>query len=357
MDAEQNILVREILAEAIKLGASDIHLSVGNYPVLRVGQELRYLEDRELINQEFMEKFVSSLLNEQQKTSLSKNKEIIISYSFDKNLRFKINIFYQKGFLSTTLRFISSKIPTLENLKINSVIKKLTELRQGLVIISGPFGSGRSSTVAAIIEEINRTRKEYILTIEDPIEYLFSNNLSIIEQREVGRDTNSFEDALKYFQEEDGDVLFLEQMNDPKTIPLVLEIASGSSLVFTTTTSDSATKTVSNILDSFNTFDQERIRDLLANSLKAVVCQKILPKIGGGLKVVCEVMIVNDTIKSTIVSGRISQLDNIIQTSRRDGMVSFTQSLMEAVKDREINLEEAMLHAPNSKLFENMINK
>lgn len=354
MDSGQNLTVREILAEAIKLGASDVHFSVGNYPVLRVGQDLRYLEDREIISQDFMEKFVAILLDAKQQESLSRSKELIISYNFDKNLRFKVNIFYQKGFLSATLRYIPVKIPTLDDLGLDGLIKKLTALKNGLVIVSGPFGSGRSSTVTAMIEEINRSRKEYILTIEDPIEYVFNNNLSIIEQREVGRDTNSFEDALKYFQEEDGDVLFLEQMTDPKIMPLVLEIASGSSLVFTTMAADSAAKTVSRILDNFNSFDQERIRDLLANSLKAVICQKMIPKIGGGLKPILEILLVNDTVKATISNGSVSQLENIIQTSRRDGMVSFSQSFLEAVKKGEISAEEARIHAPNPRMFDNL---
>lgn len=356
METGQNIIIKDILTEAIKAGASDIHFSVGNYPVLRVNQELRYLEDRDLINSEFMEKLADSLLDAKQKEALSLNKEVIISHSFDKLLRFKINIFYQRGFLSVTLRHIPTQIPTLDSLGLGE-LKKLTEFKRGLVIVSGSFGSGRSTTVAAMLDEINRTRKEYILTIEDPIEYIFNNNLSIIEQREVGRDTNSFADALQYFQEEDGDVLFLEQLADPKIIPAVLEIASGSSLVLTAVAASSAAKTVSGILNNFTTFDEERVRDMLANALKAVVCQKMIPKIGGGVKVVCEVLIVNDKVKSTIAGGNISQLDNIIQTSRREGMLSFTQSLLTAYRNQEISLEEALAQAPDRAALENLINQ
>lgn len=355
MDTSQNLLMKDILAEAITMGASDLHFSVGNYPVLRVGQELRYLENREIINQSFVEKLVEVLLSAPQKETLQKNKEIVISYTFDKNLRFKVTIFFQRGFLSASLRYIPTRVPTLSELNIDKTIKKFAAYKHGLVIICGPFGSGRSSTIAALIEEINSTRKAYILTIEDPIEYVFANNQSIIEQREVGRDTNSFSDALKYFQEEDGDVLFLEQLSDKDIIPMALDIASGNSLVITAMAADTVVKAVSQILDSFTSFDQERVRDKLAGALKVVVCQKIIPKIGGGLKVVCEIMPVNDTVKSTIAKGSIGQLDNIMQTSRKEGMVSFNQALLDAVNAQEITAADAIANAPDPESFEKLI--
>ena len=355
MDTSQNILVKDILAEAIKQNASDIHFSVGNYPVLRVGRDLRYLEDRALINQEFMDKLVDFLLTKEQKDKLIQEKEIIFSYNFDKSLRFKVNVFYQRSFLSATLRYIPAKVLTLKELGLAEILEKFTKLDNGLVIIAGNFGSGRSSTAAAMIEEINQTKKKYILTIEDPIECIFANNLSVIEQREVGRDTNSFVDALKYVQEENGDVVYLEQMNQPESIPLVLEIASGNALVLAGVTADSATNAISAILNNFTSFDQERIRNSLANSLRAVVCQKLIPRVGGGVKAVCEILLNNESVKSIISHGSIEQLENIIQTSRKEGMVSFAQALSEAVKQREVSAEDALAHAPNPKALENLI--
>jgi len=355
MDTSQSLFIKNVLMEGVKLGASDLHLSVGNYPILRIGQDLRYLENYGVINADFLEKMVVDLLSPEQKQVLDKEKEIIFSYNFDKNLRFKINIFHQRGFLSATLRYVSAKIPTLAELAIDGQIKRLAESRHGLIIISGPFGSGRSTTAAAMIEEINRTRKEYIMTIEDPIEYVFTNNLSVIEQREVGRDTNSYVDALKYFQEEDGNVLFLEQMSEPEIIPRVLEIASGNSLVLTTTSADSAAKTISSILDYYTSFDQERIRDLLASALRAVICQKIFPRIGGGSKAVFELLLVNDSARSIISRGSVSQLDNLIQTSRREGMISFNQALAEAVKSGDISREDALAYTVDPRLLENLL--
>lgn len=346
-------MVKEILTESIKLGAFDIHFSVGNYPVIRINDNLNFLEDKGIINQDFMEEVVFSMLNAKQKELLEKEKEIIFSYNFDKNLRFKVNIFYQRGFLSATLRYIQSQIPALEELGLSD-LKELSKLKRGLVIISGPFGSGRSSTVASLINEINKNRKVYIITIEEPIEFIFSNNKSIIEQREVGKDTNSFQDALAYFQEEDGDVLFIDKINDTNTIPPTLEIAA-SSLVFTVVTANSAQATISSIIDNFQSFDQGRIRDMLANSLKAVFCQKMIPKIGGGVKVVYEYLPVNDAVRSTIQSGDLKQIDNIINTSRKSGMISLDHSLAGAVKSGEIEIGQAIENAKNPKFLENLL--
>ena len=206
-----------------------------------------------------------------------------------------------------------------------------------------------------MINEINKIRKEYIITVEQPIEFIFVNDKSIIEQREVGKDANSFHDALTYFQEEGGDVLFVDRMNDPKIIPLILEIAA-SSLVFTIVTANSAQAVISLIVDSFQSFDQERIRDMLANSLKAVICQKMIPKISGGVKVVYEYLPVNESVKATIQSGNLKQIDNIINTSKKFGMISLEQSLALAVKNGEIEIGEAMENAKNQKLLESLLN-
>ncbi len=353
MNTSKFLIIKEILIESIKLGAFDVHFSVGNYPIIRINDSLTLLEDKNIINQDFMEEMVSSMLNTKQKELLQKEKEIIFSYNFDKNLRFKVNIFYQRGFLSATLRHIQSQIPTLEELGFSD-LKNLSKLKRGLVIISGPFGSGRSTTVASLINEINKIRKEYIITIEEPIEFIFSNIKSVIEQREVGKDTNSFYDALTYFQEEDGDVLFIDKMNDIKTIPLILEIAA-SSLVFTIVTANSAQETISSIIDNFQSFDQGRVRDMLAVSLKTIVCQKMIPKIGGGVKMVYEYLLVNDAVRATIHSGDVKQIDNIINTSRKIGMISLEQSLALAVKNGEIEMSQAIENAKNQKLLENLL--
>ncbi|MFA5029194.1 MAG: ATPase, T2SS/T4P/T4SS family [Patescibacteria group bacterium] len=355
MESSQYLLVKGILIEAVTRGAVDLHFSVGNNPVLRVNGELVVLQDKDLITQDFMEKLMASLLTVEQRKKVEVDREIVLTHNFDKDLRFKINVFYQRGFLSATLRHIPAKIPTIGSLGLNSVIRELTKLKSGLVIISGPFGSGRTTTAIAMLEEINQTRKEYIITIEDPIEYLFANKESIVEQREVGRDTKSFLDALHYFQEEDGDILFLGEMGDSKTIPMVLEIARGSSLVLTVLGAASAVNTVASILDIFQSFDQERVKDLLATSLRAIICQKMVPKVGGGSLVVQEIMLVNDAVKSIILGGSNQQLDNIIQTSRKEGMISFDQALAQLVNERKILLKDAIDNASNRLALESLL--
>jgi len=351
MSVSQELTIKNILTDAVKRGVSDIHFSVGNNPILRIDDVLIPLDDQAVITQEFMQELVDFLLDDNQKNKLLTNREIVLAYNFDNKLRFKINIFYQRGFLSVSLRYIPQQVPTLESLKLNSLLFDLVKNKNGLIIVSGPFGSGRSTTVAALIEEINRQRREYIITIEDPIEYIFNNNKSIIEQREVGLDTNSYEEALKYFEEEDGDILFLEEMNKPEVIPAVLEIARGSSLVFSTISADSASNTIARILDMFPAYDQERIRDLLATALRAVICQKVIPKIGGGVVVVQEVLVTNEAIKSVIANGNIVGLDDIIQTSRSEGMVSFNYSLAKLVEAMEISRADALANATDQKLL------
>ncbi|HLD28569.1 MAG TPA: ATPase, T2SS/T4P/T4SS family [Patescibacteria group bacterium] len=355
MQTSQSLLIKNIITDAIKRGAVDLHLSVGNNPVLRLNGELVYLDNYKVITQEFMDTWTESLLNEQQKKCLYEDREVVLTHNFDKQLRFKINLYYQRGYLSSTLRYIPAIVPTIDSLGLNPILKDLSRTEKGLVIISGAFGSGRSTTIAAMIEEINQQQKKYIITIEDPIEYLFINKKSIIEQREIGRDVNSYSEAVKYFQEEDGDVLCLEEIDGPMVIPEVLEIAGGGALVLTTVSATSASNTVSRILNSFTSLDLSRVRDLLANSLFAVVCQKIVPKIGGGVEVIGEVMIVNDAIRSIIMSGNIAQIDNIIQTSRKEGMISFDNQLAKLVQARKIAISDAMDNTANKKLFENLI--
>ena len=199
MSVSQELSIKNILTEAVKRGASDLHFSVGSNPILRIDDKLILLSDQSLITSEYMGGLVDFLLDESKKKKLSSDREIVLARNFDRNLRFKVNIFYQKGFLSVSFRYIPSQVPTLESLKLNPILAELIKYKHGLIIVSGSFGSGRSTTVAALIEEINRQRREYIITIEDPIEYIFTNNQSIVEQREIGLDTNSFEEALKYF--------------------------------------------------------------------------------------------------------------------------------------------------------------
>ncbi len=355
MEINQEQQLRNILIEAVKQQAADIHFSVGSVPFFRVYGRIANADNWPVVTSDFTQSITDTLLEESQKKYLQDHRELIITHDFDKGLRFKISIFYQKEVLSISMRYVPLQVPTLDSLKLNPLLREWVKLPKGLLIVSGPFGSGRSTTAAALIEYINQTRKEYIITIEDPIEYLFTNKESVIEQRQVGRDTHSFNEALAYFQEEDGDILFLEDMHDPATIPPLLEIARGSALAITTISADSASKTIARILDGFTSLDQERVRNLLSSALKGIVCQKLLPRVGGGMIAVQEVLVISDAVRASISSGNISQIDNIIQTSRQEGMISFEQSLAQLVSQRLVSLDDALEQVNDRKQLENLL--
>jgi len=355
MDTSRGFVIKAMLVEAIKQGAADIHFSVGSLPLMRINNQLVSMTDKEIVTAELMADLLDFVTDPVARTQLDIDREMIVTREFDKDLRFKVNLFYQKGFLSATMRYLPPRIPSLDNLAVSPVVRDLTKMKKGLIIVSGPFGAGRSTTVAALIDEINRTRREYIITIEDPIEYIFTNAQSVIEQREVGKDTKSFLDAVNYFQEEDGDILFLEEMHNPALIPPVLEIARSGALVFTTVSADSAAKTIARILDGFTSLDQERVRDLLATSLKAVVCQRLLPRVGGGLVLVQELLLANEAVKSAIMNGNINQLVNVIQTSRADGMISFEQAIAELINHHQVAADDALDVVADRKLLESLI--
>lgn len=347
--------LKNILIDSVKRHAASVHFSVGNFPVVKIDGEMFFLDNEKIVDDAFLRGLVGFILTDEQNKVLQVKKEIILAYQFDPNLRFKVTVFYQKGFLAATLRYIPAKLSSLESLGLSRIVERLSKIDKGLVLISGPFGSGRSTTIAGIIEEINKTQKRYIITIEDPIEYIFSNQKSVIEQREVGKDTKSFFDALNYFQEEDADVLFLEEIKEAQIIPLVLEIAGGSALVLTAVSAGSVSQTLFNILANFQSPDQERIRNLLATAVKAVVCQKLIAKNGGGLVPIYEILFNNEAVKSTILSGDFGRLDDIIQTSRSEGMMSFDQSLVEMVKTGKISDLEAVHYASDRRKISDLL--
>lgn len=355
MDSGSTLQWKALLVDAVKRGAADIHLSVGSVPMARINGQLVPLEGIDAVSPEALGVFIDTYVAADIRKRLTEERDIVSTIDVDKNLRFKISAYYQKDLLSLTLRYIPVQVPTLAALGLQPVMRELSALQHGLVIISGPFGSGRSTTAAALIEEVNQHRRAYIITVEDPIEYVFANSQSVVEQRQVGRDTKSFTDALRYFEEEDGDILFLEEMDDPATTPLVLEIARGSALVLTTLSADSAAQTIARILDSFTSLDQDRIRDMLAHGLQAVVCQKLLPRVGGGMLVVQEVMKNTEAVRASIRNGNIDQLATIMQTSRREGMVSFEQALAELVRNHQVTLDDALVQANDPRALESLL--
>lgn len=345
MDTALNVTISKILTTAAKRKASNIHLTVGAYPVLRINEELVELKEEKIITQDFMEEFVAAILNEEQKKELATDKEVIFVQQFADKFRFKINIFYQKDFLSASLKLIPNQTPLLVNLGLPKAVYSLSDKKSGLIIVTGPYGSGRTTTVASMIEEINKSRQENIVTIEKPIEYLFINQKSLVEQREVGRDVNSFVDALQSLQEADVDVIAVSVTQESGVIPLVLEFANSGRLAIFQMNTISVVQTIEEILAKFQTEERQRAQLLLMGGLLAIICQRLVPRIGGGLVLATEVLIVNDAVRSLIREGRIKQITTILQSSRAEGMSTLDQSLADLVKAGEVLIDRAIDYA------------
>lgn len=351
MDTAVTLTIEKIIAAAAKRRASYIHLTVGAYPTLRIDEELIELKDEPLVNNDFLKQIIAGWLSAEQKKELEQKKEIIFIKEVGKSFRLRVHIFYQKNLLSASLRLISAQIPTLADLGLPKAVFGLTEKKTGLIIIIGPYGSGRTTTVASFVEEINKSRKENIVTIERPIEYLLANKESLVEQREVGRDANSFTDALKYAQQTDVDVVVVDATPETEIMPLVLDFANSDRLALLIMDTTNAIQTIEEIFASFPSGDRAKSQLLLADSLLAIINQRLVPKVGGGLALVAEVLIANETVRALIRDGRLQQLAMIIQTSRAEGMISLDQNLAELVKAGKVLIDKAIEYADDPDNF------
>ena len=357
MQTSEKIVLDKILSTGAEYKASDFHLSVGNPPILRVDGKLVPLTNETVITPDFMKSIVDSILDDDQKKILESQKEIVLAYTMPNKSRFKISIFYQKGYLAASLRLIEQKIKNIKELGLPNIIDQFTKLEKGLVIVTGPFGSGRTATLTAILNEINRARAEHIITIEKPIEYVYTNNKSIIEQREVGKDTKSFSQALNTASHEDVDVIYVSEMENVEVAEAVLNAAESSRLVITSMNTDSVFRTIEKILAFFPEEKQEQARMQLAGVIEGIISQRLLPRVGGGRIAVAEVIIPNDAIKAVIREGAIYQINNILQTSREEGMISLDHSLSELVKTGEILIDEALANAHDKENLKMMVKR
>lgn len=346
--------LKEILDECIKRGASDIHFSVSVPPIIRIDGKLMPFPGMEPLNPEFTEKYVLSLMTQEQLDRLKARKEIDFSFSYA-NMRFRTNVYYQKGNVSASLRLIPTKIKSIADLGLPPILEKYTIPSQGLFIFTGPTGSGKSTSLASMVDHINKNHSKHILTIEDPIEYVFNNQKSLISQREVGSDTNSFARALRSSLREDPDVVLVGEMRDLETIDAVLTIAETGHLVFTTLHTNSAAQTADRIIDIFPPHQQQQVRSQLAAVMLGVVSQRLIPRVAGGRVAACEIMIVNSAVRATIREGKTHQLQNIIQTSAAEGMISLDKVLAELVTKGEISIDDALTWALDPKSFKMMV--
>jgi len=341
--------LNNLLETTAKEGASDIHFSVGRYPTLRIDGRLIPLTTKEILTPNRIKDLCFGLLDEKQKEQLLQMKEIDFSYNFEEKARFRINIFHQKGYLGASLRLIPSKIRTIEELNLPPVLHKFVKPKQGFVLAVGPTGQGKSTTLAALIDEINHQRNDCIVTIEDPIEYVFNQDRCIISQREIYQDSRSFHTALRSVFREDANVIMVGEMRDPETISTTVTAAETGHLVFATLHTNNAAQTIDRIIDSFPASQQSQIRAQLASSLFGIISQRLIPRIDGGRIPAMEVLIANAAVRNLIREDKVHQLDLVIETSSDEGMISLNRSLANLVKKGEISRQNAELYSLNPK--------
>lgn len=342
--------IHELLQLTIKNNASDLHLLVGIPPSLRIDGSLRYLSNYEPLTREQVETLIFELINPEQKELLLANKELDFSFGFSDEGhveigRFRINAYFQKGNLAAALRFLPPNIKTVEQLQLPKQCSEFSLLRQGFVLVTGPTGHGKSSTLAAIINEINQTKANHILTIEDPIEYVYPKGTSIISQRELGADTHSWAMALRSSLREDPDVVLVGEMRDPETMQAALTIAETGHLVFATLHTNSAAQSIDRIVDSFPDHQRSQIRIQLAATLKGIISQRLIPKITGGRVPAVEILLGTTAVSSNIRDGKTHLIDSTIQTSKDVGMITLEDSLAQLVKSGSVSLEVANNYA------------
>ena len=337
----------ELMILAAQQGASDLHLSVGKHPTVRIDGNLVPISNEQILTPEMTAGLIGALLTTDQQEKLITEREIDFAFSYEDKIRFRINVYFQRGYLSAALRLIPVQIRTIEELNLPSILHEFTKSQQGFFLTVGPAGHGKTTTLAALIDEINHSRMEHIITIEDPIEYTFIQDRALIDQREVGTDTVSFHRGLRSILRQDPDVIMIGEMRDPESISIALTAAETGHLVFSTLHTNSVSQTIDRIVDSFPGAQQGQIRSQLATTLIGIVSERLIPRIAGGRIPACEIMFVNSAIKNLIREKKTYQIDLVIDTSVQDGMMSLNRSLVELVRKREISLESAETYSLN----------
>lgn len=345
MDYQERL--NNLLVTAAKENASDLHIAVGRRPTLRVDGVLVPLEKEAMVTPEGAEGLVMAMLAPPQKEELSKNKQVDFAYSFEDKARFRVNAYYQRGYLAAALRLIPNRIRTVEELNLPPILHDFTRLSQGFILVVGPAGHGKSTALAALLDEVNHTRADHIITIEDPIEYLFTQDRAIISQREVHTDVPTFHAGLRTVLRQDPDVMMVGEMRDAVSIATAMTAAETGHLVFSTLHTNSASQTVDRIIDSFPAEQQGQVISQLASTLVAIVSLRLLPRLSGGRIPGMEIMIVNAAIRNLIRERKVYQIDLVIETSLQEGMMTLNRSLASLVKNKEVSLETAELYSLN----------
>jgi twitching motility protein PilT len=340
-----------LLSFAVKQNASDVHLSAGLPPMMRIDGDICRMDHPSHSHDDVLA-LLSECMNDFQRQSLVENLEIDFSITLDNVSRFRVNAYHQRRGVSAAFRMIPSDIQSLEELELGQVFRDICNKKNGLILVTGPTGQGKSTTLASMIDYINRTRSEHILTVEDPIEFVHESKKSLINQREFGTHTLSFEHALRSALREDPDILLIGEMRDLETIRLALTAAETGHLVFATLHTNSAAKTIDRIINVFPGEEQAVIRGMLSESLQAVISQTLVKKIGGGRVCAHEIMLGVPAICNLIREEKIAQMHSVIQTGQRQGMKTLDQCLVDLIAQNIITREAALTKAYNQKSFE-----
>src|SRR3989338_1413266 len=346
--------IEDIIDLILKENASDLHLSSGRPPIIRVSGGLIPLVKKPILTDADMKGFIRAFLGQANQELLETAKDVDFSYSLA-HARFRGNAYYHQNVLSIALRLIPKAIRTLSELNLPPILESFTRKPQGFFLVVGPIGQGKTTTLATLIEMINQTRTEHILTIEDPIEYLFESKKSIIDQREVRFDTPDFQSGLTSMFRQDIDVCMVGEMRDINTIATAVTAAETGQLIFSTLHTNNAAQTINRIIDSFPSGQQDQIRIQLAGSLSGVFSQRLIPRISGGLIPAYELLINNNAVANLIREKRIHELNSVVETSSQEGMIDMNRSLAELVRSGEITVESAYMNSLNPKTLERMI--
>lgn len=351
--------ISQLLETAVIRKASDLHILTDQVPALRINGELVSLVTFPVLKASDIEEMIFSLLNAEQKEILLANKELdfstILEQENKNKVRFRGNAYFSQGTLYGSFRVITTIIKTIDELNLPSIIKEFTALRQGFVLVTGPSGQGKSTTLASIIQEINSNRTVHIISVEDPIEYIYPRGRAIISQREMYQDTHSWSNALKNILREDPDVVYIGEMRDSETISSALTIAETGHLVLATLHTNSASQTIDRIIDSFPADERDQCRMQLSMVLSAVVTQKLIPAVSGGRLPVCEILLGTTSVRNNIREGKTHLIDNIIQTSSDEGMMIFEEHLKQLVHQNKISHEIALEYAIRPDMYMQLV--
>ncbi|MEK7193232.1 MAG: PilT/PilU family type 4a pilus ATPase [Patescibacteria group bacterium] len=344
-DYKQKLL--DLLTITAKQNASDLHIGVGRRPTLRIDGVLVPLQKEAMVTPELAEALILELMTPAQRERFEKEKQLDFAYNLEDKARFRVNVYFQRGYHAASLRLIPSRIRSIEELGLPPILHDFTALSQGFVLLVGPAGHGKSTTIAAILDEINHKRTDHIITIEDPIEYLFVQDRCLISQKEVGSDIPTFRSGLRTILRQDPDVIMIGEMRDNISIATAMTAAETGHLVFSTLHTNSASQTIDRIIDSFAPEQQGQVISQLASTLVAIISERLVPRLAGGRIPVNEIMIVNPAIRNLIRERKVYQIDLVIETSMQEGMITLNRSLVNLIKNKEISVETAELYSFN----------